>query len=72
MNALSNRIFSKYSHEFQTLLDVGEDTIFYNNDKTLVLNKEVYNDEVLSDLGAKDEVFEQANAAEVGNIFKLK
>ena len=68
----SGGIFSKYSHEFQTLLDVGEDTIFYNNDKTLVLNKEVYNDEVLSDLGAKDEVFEQANAAEVGNIFKLK
>ena len=68
----SGGIFAKYSHEFQTLLDVGEDTVYHNNDWSVVLNKEVYNDEVLSDLGAKDEKFEETTAAEVGNIFKLK
>lgn len=68
----SGGIFSKYSHEFQTLLPVGEDTVYLNNDRSKVLNKEVYNDEVLADLGATGETFEEATAAEVGNIFKLK
>ena len=68
----SGGIFSKYSHEFQTFLNVGEDTVYYNNDKSVVLNKEVFNDEVLEDLGAKGEKFEKTTAAEVGNIFKLK
>ena len=68
----SGGIFSKYSHEFQTLLSVGKDTIYYNTDKSVVLNKEVYNDVVLADLGATGEKFEETTAAEVGNIFKLK
>lgn len=68
----SGGIFSKYSHEFQTFLDVGEDTVYYNSDRSVVLNKEVYNDEVLADLGAAGEKFEETTAAEVGNIFKLK
>lgn len=68
----SGGIFSKYSHEFQTMLPVGEDTIYYNSDKSVVLNKEVYNDEVLADLGASGEKFEEITAAEVANIFKLK
>ena len=68
----SGGIFSKYSHEFQTILPVGEDTIYHNADFSIVLNKEVFNDEVLSDLNAKDEKFEETTSAEVGNIFKLK
>lgn len=68
----SGGIFSKYSHEYQTLLPVGEDTIYYNSDYSTVLNKEVYNDEVLEDLGVAGEKFEETTAAEVGNIFKLK
>lgn len=68
----SGGIFAKFSHEYQTLLDVGEDTIYYNADKSLVFNKEVFNDEVLSEFGAKKEDFTEAKAAEVGNIFKLK
>ncbi|MBR2741557.1 prolyl-tRNA synthetase [Candidatus Saccharibacteria bacterium] len=68
----SGGIFSKYSHEFQTVLPVGEDTIYHNADYSIVLNKEVFNDEVLTDLGAKDEKFEETAGAEVGNIFKLK
>lgn len=68
----SGGIFSKYSHEFQTLLPIGEDTVYYNEDKSVVLNKEVYNDEVLADLGATGEEFTETAGAEVGNIFKLK
>ncbi len=67
----SGGIFSKYSHEYQTLLDVGEDTIYHNKDYSLVFNKEVFNDEVLAEFGAKKEDFEEAHGAEVGNIFKL-
>ncbi len=67
----SGGVFSKYSHEFQTILPVGEDTVYFNKDKSIVLNEEVLNDEVLKDLGVKREELESANAAEVGNIFKL-
>lgn len=68
----SGGIFSKYSHEYQTVLPVGEDTIYYNSDHSAVLNKEVYNDEVLADLGIAGQNFAETAAAEVGNIFKLK
>ena len=68
----SGGIFSKYSHEYQTLLPVGEDTVYYNSDKSLVFNKEVYNDEVLAEFKAQREDFVEDTAAEVGNIFKLK
>ncbi len=68
----SGGIFAKYSHEYQTVLPVGEDTIYYNSDHSVVLNKEVYNDEVLEDLGVKGAEFAETTAAEVGNIFKLK
>ena len=68
----SGGIFAKYSHEFQTVLPVGEDTVYYNTDKSIVLNKEVFNEEVLKDLGADGQKFEETTAAEVGNIFKLK
>ena len=67
----SGGIFSKFSHEYQTLLPVGEDTIYYNDDHSLVLNKEVFNDEVLAEFKADKADFEEATGAEVGNIFKL-
>ncbi|MBQ3413646.1 prolyl-tRNA synthetase [Candidatus Saccharibacteria bacterium] len=68
----SGGIFSKYSHEYQTVLPVGEDTIYYNSDRSLVFNKEVFNDEVLSEFGVTKEEFTETRGAEVGNIFKLK
>lgn len=68
----SGGIFAKFSHEYQTLLPVGEDTIYYNKDKTLVFNKEVFNEEILSEFGVKADDFVETRAAEVGNIFKLK
>ena len=68
----SGGIFSKYSHEYQTFLPVGEDTVYYNADKSVVLNKEVLIPEVLADLGVKQEELSETTAAEVANIFKLK
>lgn len=68
----SGGIFAKFSHEYQTILPVGEDTIYYNTDKSLVFNKEVFEDDVLAEFGAKKSDFEETKAAEVGNIFKLK
>lgn len=67
----SGGVFSKYSHEFQTLCEVGEDNIYYNADKSVVLNEEVLIDEVMNDLGVKREELENTRAAEVGNIFTL-
>lgn len=68
----SGGIFAKFSHEYQTFLPVGEDTVYYNADKSLVFNKEVFTPEVLSEFGEKAENFSETTAAEVGNIFKLK
>jgi prolyl-tRNA synthetase len=63
--------FSKFSHEFQTLSPVGEDTIYVHKAKKIAINKEVYTDEVLESLGvSKDELVEE-KAVEVGNIFTL-
>jgi len=67
----SGGAFSKYSHEFQTLSSAGEDTIYLSRDKGVAVNKEVLTDEVLADLGLKKDSLEEAQAIEVGNIFKL-
>ncbi len=67
----SGGVFSKYSHEFQTLCDAGEDTIYVNKNKKMAINKEVFNDDVLSDLGVSKDEFTEKKSIEVGNIFKL-
>ncbi|HUD05615.1 MAG TPA: aminoacyl--tRNA ligase-related protein [Candidatus Saccharimonadales bacterium] len=67
----SGGIFTKYSHEFQTLSEVGEDTIYVDKAKKLGINKEVFNDEVLAHLGVNKEHLKKERAVEVGNIFTL-
>lgn len=63
--------FSKYSHEFQTLSPVGEDTVYVHKEKGIAINQEVYTDEVLADLSVNREELEELTAVEVGNIFTL-
>jgi len=63
--------FSRYSHEFQTITDAGEDSIFIDEKKKIAVNKEVMNDEVLNDLKLKKEELKERKAVEVGNIFSL-
>lgn len=67
----SGGIFSKYSHEFQTVCEAGEDIIYIDEKKKIAVNKEVYNDEVLADLGLDKNDLVEKKAIEVGNIFKL-
>jgi prolyl-tRNA synthetase len=63
--------FSKYSHEFQTLTDAGEDTIYVHEEKKIAINQEVYTDEVLANLGVTKDELVPKTAVEVGNIFTL-
>jgi len=67
----SGGVFSKYSHEFQTLAKNGEDTIYVDKKKKLAVNKEVYNDEVLNNLSLNKKDLIEERAVEVGNIFTL-
>ncbi|MBU1164322.1 prolyl-tRNA synthetase, partial [Patescibacteria group bacterium] len=62
--------FSKFSHEFQTITEHGEDTIY------LCKNcKEAINKEIIKDLGecqtCSNKDLEEHKAIEVGNIFNL-
>jgi prolyl-tRNA synthetase len=68
----SGGTFSKYSHEFQTLTPMGEDTIYVDESSAMALNKEVLNPEILENLGLKEESLVEHRAIEVGNIFDLK
>ncbi len=63
---------SKFSDEFQTLSDIGEDTIYVDEAKRLAVNKEVYTEENLTKLGLKKEDLVEKKGVEVGNIFPLE
>lgn len=67
----SGGVFSKYSHEFQCELAVGEDTIYVDRKKRVAINKEVNTAEVRADLGVREADLEEVHAVEVGNIFSL-
>ena len=67
----SGGMFSKYSEEFQTVSDAGEDIIYVDEASGQALNTEVLNDEVLNDLGLKRENLVEKKSIEVGNIFSL-
>jgi prolyl-tRNA synthetase len=67
----SGGTFAKYSHEFQTICDAGEDTIYVHEGRRLAVNKEVYIDEVLQDLNLNSADLVEQKAVEVGNIFSL-
>jgi prolyl-tRNA synthetase len=61
--------FAKFSHEFQTISEAGEDTIYLDESKQLAINQEVLGDEVLNDLDLKRDELVAKKAVEVGNIF---
>jgi prolyl-tRNA synthetase len=70
ITSASGGVFTdKFSHEFQTLCEAGEDNIYVHKDGKLAVNEEVFNDETLAKLGEKKGDFEMKKAAEVGNIF---
>ncbi len=63
--------FTKYSHEFQTVCEAGEDVIYVNKELGIAINEEVLNDETLENLGVTREELERVASAEVGNIFNF-
>jgi prolyl-tRNA synthetase len=68
----SGGVFSKYSHEFQTITPAGEDIVYKLKDD-LALNDEIIDDpEVLKEFNIKDKnLLKTEKTIEVGNIFKL-
>lgn len=71
MTFASGGVFSKYSHEFQTITGAGEDTIYVDESKGIAVNQEVYTDEVLASLDLTKDTLVEQRAVEVGNIFSL-
>jgi prolyl-tRNA synthetase len=66
----SGGTFSKYSHEFQTVTEAGEDTIYICKKCKFSINEEI-KPEIVSCPECKSENFKKETAIEVGNIFKL-
>jgi len=68
--------FSKYSHEYQVLLDQGEDHIYISEEaekqgKRVAINKEIYEEGKTECPVTGGKSFREARASEAANIFKL-
>lgn len=66
----SGGAFTKFSHEFQTICDAGEDIIYLHREKNLAVNEEVI-DEAIKELEITRDELEKVKTAEVGNIFNF-
>jgi prolyl-tRNA synthetase len=63
--------FSQFSHEFQTLNNGGEDTIYLCSKCRVAVNKEIIDTQKTCP-ECDDDKLEAVKATEVGNIFKLR
>ncbi len=63
--------FSKFSDEFQTICDAGEDIIYIDHEKNIAINEEVYNEDTFKMLDIDPKKLDKQKASEVGNIFTL-
>lgn len=66
----SGGAFTKFSHEFQTICDAGEDVIYLHRERNIAINEEVIDDAVV-ELGIERGDLEVVKTAEVGNIFNF-
>lgn len=66
----SGGTFSKYSHEFQTITESGEDLIYTCAKCHVAVNREIIAEQATCPLCGSKELVEK-KAIEVGNIFKL-
>ena len=66
----SGGIFTKYSHEFQTITESGEDTIFVCEGCRIAVNQEIVADQSACPTCKNKDLVER-KSIEVGNIFKL-
>lgn len=66
----SGGAFTKFSHEFQTICEAGEDILYVNDDRSVAVNEEVL-DDAAKELGIDKSELQPVKSAEVGNIFKF-
>lgn len=62
----------RFSDEFQMLSDIGEDTVYIDEERKLGVNKEVIDDSRLADTDIDKDKLVEHRAIEVGNIFPLE
>ncbi len=62
----------RFSDEFQTLSDVGEDKIFVDETKKIAINEEIMTDDNLAKLGLNRGELVEKRGVEVGNTFHLE
>ena len=66
----SGGAFTKFSHEFQTVCDAGEDVLYVAKDGKIAVNEEVL-DEAAKEMGINKSDLKPVKTAEIGNIFKF-
>ena len=66
----SGGAFTKFSHEFQTVCDAGEDILYLHKEKNIAVNEEVL-DEAVKEFGFEKSELQKVKSAEVGNIFNF-
>lgn len=67
----SGGVFSKYSHEFQTVTEAGEDTVYVDEQTKIGINKDIMTDENLKEANLDKTSLVEKKTIEVGNIFSL-
>ncbi len=65
--------FSKYSYEFQTISEAGEDIIYIDEEKNIAINKDDFNDEIIKDfnLNPDKSKMRKEKSIEIGDIYSL-
>jgi prolyl-tRNA synthetase len=71
VEASGGNFTKQYTHEFQTLVDSGEDTVFYCSKCKFAQNKEITKVKAGSKCPDCKGRIEESRAIEVGNIFRL-
>lgn len=66
----SGGAFTKFSHEFQTICEAGEDILYVHREKNIAVNEEVL-EEAIKELGINKDELERVKSAEVGNVFNF-
>lgn len=66
----SGGAFTKFSHEFQTICDAGEDVLYYHQDSGTAVNEEVLED-AAQEMGINRDELQPVKSVEAGNIFKF-
>ena len=67
----SGGAFTSFSHEFQTVTENGEDTIYVDRERRIAINQEVLSDEIINKARVNKDSLQKVKAAEVGNIFSF-